>query len=304
MILGRGTAQTDEAIIAEDQQWIRDASHLHHWNFTKRLREGPGVMCNRIGKPIKEWTDGEILALYQHRTKATWTVYNSFLAFLFFRGYRQATIRLLDALQTDLSRHWKPFLQPYRQKIEQTAKELGYAPGDSSHVLNLLIWLLAVIGVPLDGLTREAFESFRETYQDWYRQQQKQKNVEQAFTTAVEHMQEGPHSWVPNFFVQEDYTLFVEGDVVSWIRLPLGFCRRNPKLHCESDVKCLLCDRFAIGKEDLPRLQQMYERFMKLGLKIKADVVAAQIQRLESPSGNGLSGFIAASAISVAPKRH
>ena len=42
-------------------------------------------------------------------------------------------------------------------------------------------------------------------------------------------MQEGPHSWVPNFFVQEDYTLFVEGDSVSWIRLPLGFCRRNPK---------------------------------------------------------------------------
>lgn len=625
MILGRGTAQTDEAIIAEYQQWVKDDGHLHHWNFTKRLHEGPGVMCKRIGKPIKAWTDEEILALYQHRTKATWTVYNSFLAFLFFRGYRQATIQLLDALQTDLSRHWRSFLVPSRQKIEQTAQELGYAPGDSSHVLNLLIWTLAVVGVPLDELTREAFEDFRERYQRWYRQKnsdldhrlyrleqylihwgvfpaaqkvlrheelyatlrhetfrgaislymqwcnakyqpstiysaraallafflwfqeqypscnrlddvtrtvalsyvqylkqqvqagrysatyhtglhtyvrqffdfviderletspsrnpfsvrdlprkpdmipryltdqelrlllnyceqgaslfektlvitllhtgiramefarlktsdlvqvggiwklhihqgkglkdrlipltpqcravlqawQEQRwegindylftyhgrpwktcstvtntahqlglklgipnltahrfrhsfavallnygiresalqklmghatlgmtleyarildqTVEQAFTSAVDQMQEGPHSWIPNFFVQEDYTLFVEGDAVSWIRLPLGFCRRNPKLHCESDVKCLLCDRFAIGKEDLPRLQQMYERFMKLGLKVKADVVAAQIQRLELPgSAHSTAQFIPTNAISIAAKR-
>jgi hypothetical protein len=116
--------------------------------------------------------------------------------------------------------------------------------------------------------------------------------VEHAFTEAVEQMQEGAQSWVPNFFVQEDYTRFVEGDAVSWIRLPLGFCRRNPKLHCESDVKCLLCDRFAIGTGDLPRLQQMHERFVKLGLKIKADVVAAQIQRLELPAGDQPAGFI------------
>lgn len=125
--------------------------------------------------------------------------------------------------------------------------------------------------------------------------------VEQSFTEAVSHMQEDSLSWVPNFFLQEDYTLFVEGDAVSWIRLPLGYCRRNAKLHCESDVKCLLCDRFAIGKEDLPRLQQMYERFLKLGLKVKADVVAAQIQRLELPAGTSPQGFIPAQAVS-APK--
>jgi hypothetical protein len=83
----------------------------------------------------------------------------------------------------------------------------------------------------------------------------------------------------------------------------MGYCRRNAKLHCESDVKCLLCDRFAIGKEDLPRLQQMYERFMKPGLKMKADVVAAQIQRLELPAGNASSGFIPMSAVSVAARR-
>ena len=131
------------------------------------------------------------------------------------------------------------------------------------------------------------------------------QTVEQSFESAIEQMQEGAHSWVPNFFAQEDYTRFVEGDAVSWIRLPMGYCRRNAKLHCESDVKCLLCDRFAIGKEDLPRLQQMRERFLKLGLTLKADVVAAQIQRLELPAGNehGPQGFIPTTAISVARKR-
>jgi hypothetical protein len=34
--------------------------------------------------------------------------------------------------------------------------------------------------------------------------------------------------------------------------------------------------QFAIGRRDLPRFQQMHERFVKLGLKIKADVIAAQ----------------------------
>jgi site-specific recombinase XerD len=52
------------------------------------------------------------------------------------------------------------------------------------------------------------------------------ETVENAFSEAVEQMQDGVYSWVPNFFVQEEYTLFVEGDAVSWIRLPLGYCRR------------------------------------------------------------------------------
>jgi hypothetical protein len=129
------------------------------------------------------------------------------------------------------------------------------------------------------------------------------QTVEKSFSHAMEQMQEGAYSWVPNFFQQEDYTLFVEGDAVSWIRLPMGYCRRNVKLHCESDVKCLLCDRFAIGKEDLPRLQQMYERFTKLGLKMKADVVAAQIQRLELSSGDASGGFIPATAVTVSRRR-
>ncbi len=106
--------------------------------------------------------------------------------------------------------------------------------------------------------------------------------VEQAFNQTVERMQTDTRTWVPSFFATEDYTLFAEGDTLSWIQLPMGYCRRNPKLHCESDVKCLLCDRFAASPQDLPRLQEMQERFLKLGLQVKADVVASQIRRLTS----------------------
>ncbi len=106
--------------------------------------------------------------------------------------------------------------------------------------------------------------------------------VEQAFRQTVERMQTDTRAWVPSFFATEEYTLFAEGDMVSWIRLPLGYCRRNPKLHCESDVKCLLCERFAATMADLPRLHEMQARFVQLGLTLKANVVAAQIQRLET----------------------
>ncbi len=69
---------------------------------------------------------------------------------------------------------------------------------------------------------------------------------------------------------------------MSWIRLPYGYCRRNPKLHCDSDVKCLLCERFAAAPADLPGLREMHARFVQLGLQVKADVVAAQMRRLEA----------------------
>jgi hypothetical protein len=110
--------------------------------------------------------------------------------------------------------------------------------------------------------------------------------VEQAFRQTVERMQTDTRSWVPSFFATEEYTLFAEGDTLSWIRLPLGYCRRNPKLHCESDVKCLLCDRFVASAQDIPRLQELHERFLKLGMQVKADVVAAQIRHLEAPNSS------------------
>jgi hypothetical protein len=149
----------------------------------------------------------------------------------------------------------------------------------------------------------DEYAEFLVNFGDQLKNPQRRKTVERSFTEAIDQMREGAMSWVPNFFAQEDYTLFAEGDSVSWIQLPVGFCRRNPKLHCESDVKCFLCERFCATPKDLSRLQQMYERFMSLGLKLKADVVAAQIQQLQLPSGNGMSGFIPTNAISLAPKR-
>ena len=95
-------------------------------------------------------------------------------------------------------------------------------------------------------------------------------------------MHTGALSWVPSFFAPDDYTLFADGDSLNWIRLPLGYCRRNLKLHCESDVKCLLCDRFCALPTELPRLLEMHQRFLDLGLQVKADVVASHIQRLET----------------------
>ena len=47
----------------------------------------------------------------------------------------------------------------------------------------------------------------------------------------------------------------------------------------------------------------MYERFTKLGLKLKADVVSAQIQQLGQASENGTGAFIPVNAIALAPKR-
>jgi integrase/recombinase XerD len=69
------------------------------------------------------------------------------------------------------------------------------------------------------------------------------KTVEEGFASAVGAMAEQRRGWIPNFFAAEELSHFAEGDTVSWIRLPHGYCRRNPKLHCESDVKCLLCER-------------------------------------------------------------
>jgi site-specific recombinase XerD len=629
MIFGRGTEKTDEAIIEEYHRYLRESNHLHNAQVVAEAYSIPFAMCKFIGKPIIDWKNEDILALYRQRKRASHTRYHVFLTFLLFRGYHHADLPFLEIMHIDFSRCWAPLHAPYRKKIVQAEKALGRkaalteeSPATGT-LLELLICVLIVTHQTLDELTREAFDTFREAYQKRYRKTRKDglpdsrlfrleqylvhwnnfsptrtaprhetlaeqirhetfqaallhyirwcnvkyevstsytrraalltfflwlqqrfpdvnrldgisreivlsfmehlkqqielgryaksyahsfhssarqffdfvideqlptspgrnpfsvrdmprkadmvprylsdqelrtlltyceqeatvfertviitllhtgirikelislkvsdivqiggvwklhihqgkglkdrlipltprclevlqewqklgweppcdslftyfgrprkstygvaelcrtlgrklgiekltahrfrhsfavallnygiresalqklmghatlnmtleyarildQTVEQSFTSAIEQLQEGAHSWVPNFFVQEDYTLFVEGDAVSWIRLPLGYCRRNVKLHCESDVKCLLCDRFAIGKEDLPRLQQMYERFTKLGLTMKADVVAAQIQRLELPSGEVSGGFIPATAVSVA----
>ncbi len=609
MILGRGTAQTEAAIVAEYHQFLDTTSAIANPDIRQYLRAAPQIMAHRIGKPLSAWTDDDLLALYRDREKSTKYYYSAFLAFLFFRGYRPATLTVLTSLPVVWVRQHRPALLPYRRKLEATEQELGYAGTAHSvgSALTLLIFLLAVVYKPLDELTRVDFDAFCEAYQTWYRSTrqpaQRQSNaqltrleyylvhwgtippakqlfrheehfarvqhaaireailaymhwcdakyqpstihscraavlafflwfqeqypgaarldaatrpialayatelkqrmeqgqysrkyrsdlyrrirlffafviderlptapdrnpfaqrdmpqdpdpvprylpdpdvravltycqtaatplervlvltllhtgmracelaalkasdivevqgrwklhihagkglkdrvvpltepclgalrawqeqgwerssdylftrhgrpwkggahvcclvrelgrklgltgltphrfrhtfavallnygmresalqklmghaslgmtleyarildqmVERGFTDAVEQMQEGPLQWVPSFFAPEEYALFAEGDTVSWIRLPHGYCRRNPKLHCESDVKCLLCERFAATPADLPRLREMHARFVHLGLQIKADVVAAQIRRLEA----------------------
>ncbi|MBT7790661.1 MAG: tyrosine-type recombinase/integrase [Calditrichaeota bacterium] len=110
--------------------------------------------------------------------------------------------------------------------------------------------------------------------------------VEKAFNQAVEKMQEGQRDWVPNFFKQPDYGVFEEGDAVNWIRLPHGYCRRHSRLHCESDVKCLLCDRFCAHSKDLDRLQEMHQKYLDLNMPVQAEVVFSHIQRLKNQSEN------------------
>ena len=607
MILGAGTAQTADAIITEYQCFLQMSDNGMTPVILARLQEAPGVMASRIGKPIPQWTDEDLLGLYPDREKTTRYGYSAFWAFLLFRGYRRATVSLLPQLPFQLTRQHRRALAPHRQRLEQTAEELHYRQGNVGTTLRLLISLLAVVGKPLTQITRVDFDTFRDAYQSWYRTAQCRGNgqpdsrltrlefylihwkvippakvvfqhevhfaqlrhpairqailthmqwcdakykpstihsrraallnffrwlqanfpdygrldsvsrvvaiafaqhlnrlvadqtyapkyaidiyrglrlfydfviderlatspdrnpfarkdfgqepdpvpryltdhemrtildycrnhstlkertvvitllhtgiraaelaalkvtdivqiqgkwklhihegkglkdrvipltpqcldalhawqaegweqandflftyygrpwrgganvckvirelggklglngvtphrfrhtfavallnygiresalqklmghatltmtleyarilddtVEQAFNTAVEQMHSGPRSWVPDFFQTEEYPLFAEEDAVNWIRLPHGYCRRNPKLHCESDVKCLLCDRYSTSSADLPRLQEMHDRFVSLGLDVKASVVASQIARLKA----------------------
>lgn len=607
MILGPGSARTDKTIVAEYHRFLEQNHDVSNANIMHRLKEAPGTMRRRIGKPLSEWEDREILALYPNRNKTTWYPYSAFVAFLFFRGYRRASLYLINRLPIELSRLHRHALEPYRQKLEKTKQELGYFSGPVGTELNLWIALLAVVHKPLTALTRADFENFRDEYQLGYQQTQPKggrpnsrltrlefylvhwgiipaatrvfrheehfarlqhapirsaitafmqwcdakyqpstidsrraallnfflwfqehypcrarldevtrpvaldyakylkqeresghyaqiycidlyrslrlfyefaicerlktspprnpfalgdvprkadpvpryltdvevrrvlaycetgaslkertwvitlfhtgiraaelaslkasdivqvqskwklhvhegkglkdrlipltpqclvilqtwqekgwqrsnehlftwygrpihgtsvsttirelglklgipgltphrfrhtfavallnygmresalqkvmghstlnmtleyarildQTVEQSFAAAVSQMQSGPNQWIPSFFSSGDYNLFAEGDTMNWIRLPLGYCRRNAQLHCEGDVKCLLCDRFAATSEDLPRFAEMCERFQHLGMPAKAEIVADQIRRLETQS--------------------
>jgi len=607
MILGKGNAQSETAIIQEYNHFLE--KQTYSLKVLKILKSAPGVMLRRIGKPLADWEDAEILKLFSGREKQARFSYCSFLAYLFFRGYRRATLSLITQLPTHLSRMHRDALLPYRQRIQEASQDLKYETQRVGSELILLIWLLAVTEKPLETLKRADFDAFQDEYQAWYRQSGRRKDnrpnpcmarlerylvhwkifparqkvfkhqeyfarlnhipirnailahidwyearcrpssvtsrraalitfflwfqnkypacqrlddvnrkvalayahhlkgevetgryspsyrndqyrgvrlffdfavderlgtspdrnpfvkhdvpkdpnpvlryipdlelrkvldycqsgaslkektvvtillhtgirsaelaalcttdivqiqgawklhiregkglkdrvipltstclasfqewqntgwegrnehlftwhgrpwqgsgnvcniirelgaslglngltphrfrhtfavallnhglresalqklmghttlnmtleyarildrtVEQAFNQAIEQMQEGPLSWVPNFFQPQDYGLFQEGDALNWIRLPHGYCRRHPKLHCESDIKCLLCDRFCTDPEDLSRLQAMYQRYLDLDMKVKADVVLAQIRYLKSHS--------------------
>ena len=616
MILGRGPARTAKNIIAEYYRFLDKTDDIGNRTIRARLKDAPGTMQRRVKKPLTQWTDDDILGLYRNRTKTVRYAYSAFLAFLFFRGYRQASLRLVTELSLNLTRYHRAALLPFRRKLEEIQQKLGYdVQARVGSELTLLITLLAVVHKPLNELTRLDFDSFQDQYQDWYRKTRRQKNgrpnsrltrlefylvqlgqlppahhvlrheehfaqvrsehiraailaflewygarcrpstiysrraalfnfflwfqdhfpqrerlddvtrpialayashlkakresgqysliycidlyrslrlfyeftirenletsphrnsfadtdlprkadpvprylsdhqvhrilaycedkgslkertlvtlllhtgiraaelaalqvsdivqiqgkwklhihegkglkdrvipltaqcltvlqtwqdqgwehindslftrfgrpwhsatvstlirdmglklelegvtphrfrhtfavallnygmresalqklmghstlnmtleyarvldrtVETAFASAVDQMRTGPISWVPSFFAAEEYSMFAEADALSWIRLPLGYCRRSPQLHCECDVKCLLCDRFVAPTSDMPRLQEMQARFQLLGMQLQAEVVATQIHRLEAqPEDSFISG--------------
>jgi site-specific recombinase XerD len=612
MILGRGQAHTAEAIIAEYRQFLRDFHPAASRTIQVRLLGVPEVMERHTGKSILEWTDEDIINLYGRRSKHTQYGYTVLLAFLFFRGYRRASLELLTTLRPQLSRHFRTALAPMRERLQAAEQELSYAPLGRASELNLLLYLLAVVNKPLEELTRANFDAFREEYQTWYRETSQQatqklnarlfrleaylihwayippakrvlrheehfarlrheqirsaillhlqwcaakyvpstiytrraallnfflwlqdnhpnhsrldsvtrsvalsylhhlnskvaegiycpnyaidlqrgvrlfynfviderlettpdrnpftirdlprqnvpvprcltdqevrsvltycangaslkertlvitllhtgiraaelsalkisnivqiqgiwklhiqegkglkdrlipltpqclealhawqsqgwegvndylfthhgrpwtngrqagaiirklglklgleglsphrfrhtfavallnygmresalqklmghatlnmtleyarildKTVEQAFHEAVEKMQSGPISWVPDFLQTDEYATLAAEESVNWIRLPHGYCRRHPKLHCESDVKCLLCDRYCGTPADLPRLQEMHDQFLRLGMPVKAEVVNVHLIRLQDASAVG-----------------
>ncbi|HEY3228986.1 MAG TPA: hypothetical protein VGJ87_07175, partial [Roseiflexaceae bacterium] len=126
MILGRGTATTDEAIVTEYRQFVTTTSGLTNAAVRQRLQDAPAVMGRRLGKPLAQWTEEDILTLFVARAKATHYYYCAFVAFLLFRGYRRASLAFLLALPCHLCRLHRPSLQPYRQKLEAAQRELSY----------------------------------------------------------------------------------------------------------------------------------------------------------------------------------
>lgn len=119
MIFGRGTAQTADAIIAEYQAFLQTSDINMTEVILCRLQEAPAVMAHRIGKPVTEWTDEGLLALYPNREKTTRYGYSAFWAFLLLRGYRRATVTGLAQLPFHLTRHHRSALLSQRRRLEQ-----------------------------------------------------------------------------------------------------------------------------------------------------------------------------------------
>ena len=165
MILGKGLACTEAGIIREYHQFLGQYEEVSPTLLNVR-KLTPGVMTRRIGKPLKCWKDDDILALFDDKSKYSWANYNTFLAFLFFFGYRRASLYILSRLPTRLSNVHKSALLPIRQRIKETRMELKYSSNTKISIeLVLLIWLLAVSGKQLEDITRSDFDAFRKEYQ-------------------------------------------------------------------------------------------------------------------------------------------
>src|SRR2546430_15030999 len=127
MIMGCGMATTDAELIAEYRQFVTTYRTLQSEHTRRQLLAAPAVLCKHIGKPVLEWTDEDIRIVFANKSKRTAYFYRPFFTFLLFRGYRRATFPLIETLHITLSEHWTTFVAPYRLKVEQAEKDLGYA---------------------------------------------------------------------------------------------------------------------------------------------------------------------------------
>jgi len=168
MILGKGHARTESGIIREYHQFLDQFKKVSP-RLSKYRKSAPRIMMREIGKPLKDWKDNDILELYEGKAKNLTVNYNAFMAFLFFHGYRRASIYILSRLPVFFSRVHRKALLPIRQRLEETKLELKYSANSTIRTeLNLLIWLLAVSGKQLEDISRSDFEAFRKEYQAWY----------------------------------------------------------------------------------------------------------------------------------------
>src|SRR5947207_3326124 len=103
MILGRGTASTDQEIAEEYRRFLQETGHITHPRLLQKLSRTPEALMARLGKPISNWTDAELIALYQAGRRHTRYQIASLLAFLLFRGYRRGSLQLLVALRRPLA---------------------------------------------------------------------------------------------------------------------------------------------------------------------------------------------------------
>lgn len=176
MILGKGRANSEEEIIDEYHQFLLGQNYCQ--KILKILKEAPGAMKIRIGKPLSDWEDDDILDLFSHREKQTHFRYCAFIAFLFFHGYRKASIYILTRLPTHLTRLHREALKPARKLLEETSVELQYSNKTSvGSELNRLIWLLAVVGKPLEDITRDDFDRFSTEYHQWFGQAERCRSI-------------------------------------------------------------------------------------------------------------------------------
>jgi hypothetical protein len=180
MILGRGSAQDDAAIVAEYRAFLTSSSSIDTERVRKRVAGAASTVCKRIGKPLADWTEADMLALFPGRCKTVVYGYSAFLGFLLFRGYvRVRQLAFYDTFPFGLCRLHRLALQPIRERLELTRKQLGYASeseGGVGTVLNLLIELLVFAGKELTELTRADFEAFRTVYDQWYQDADRRAN--------------------------------------------------------------------------------------------------------------------------------